>query len=76
MRYAKERTGSVASPVLVWWTSWPLVPFFWLEIFIVADVAVSKMLSGAVLGMGLLLAHRVTLQTRNCCVRRLSFLEV
>ena len=55
MRWAREMTGSV-----------PRVPFFWLEILRVAEVAVSNVLSGAVLGMGVVPAHKVTSQTRNC----------
>ena len=60
MRWAREMTGSVLVPVPSWWTSWPRVLFFWLEILRVAEVAVSNVLSGAVLGMGVVPAHKVT----------------
>lgn len=63
--------------VLVWCMSWPLVRFFWWEIFIVADVAVSRVLRGAVFAIGTCLCQRVTLQTRrNCWVQCCSFFNM
>ncbi len=56
-------------PVDCWCRVWPMRPFFWFDIFIVAESAESNCLSGDLRGSTLLFLKKPMSPTRNCLVR-------
>ena len=49
-RRARDLMGLSLEPVHCWWMLWPLTPFFWRGMTMVADVACSSWSREAVLG--------------------------
>ena len=71
--YARALTGHDGWETAWWWIVWPILPFFWLVIFSVHDVAVNSV--GNVLFRGRMWPSlkKPTSQTLNCTVRVARF---
>ena len=65
---ARAATGP-SCPVDSWWIVWPVRPFFWLDIFIVAESAWSRIESGDRCGSCRPSFQNPISLTRNCWVR-------
>ncbi len=69
-RRARPATAPRRVPVDCWCRVWPMQPFFWFDIFIVAKSAVTNSLSGDLRGGSTLLFLKKPMSsTRNCLLR-------